>query len=122
MTLPPGNPVPSAPIPSPAEPVPDEYDLLCEGCGYSLVGLMSDRCPECGKAFDPNELPLARVPWLYRVRLGRVRTYIKTVWLVLWSCKEFARELNRPVRISAKDAFRFRQITIRLVWWTLTIG
>jgi hypothetical protein len=26
----------------------------CVACGYSLYQLESDRCPECGKIFDPN--------------------------------------------------------------------
>src|SRR5436190_1334614 len=57
-------------IPSPDQPVPDEFDLLCEHCGYSLVGLTTtNRCPECGEEFDPAVLPLARVPWLFRKRL-----------------------------------------------------
>lgn len=30
--------------------VPDETDLLCEGCGYTLNGLpTTSNCPECGK-------------------------------------------------------------------------
>jgi len=42
-------------------PPPDETDeagirpelnLTCEGCGYSLTGLRSRRCPECGMEFD----------------------------------------------------------------------
>jgi len=28
---------------------------ICEKCGYSLVGLQSDRCPECGTEFDMDE-------------------------------------------------------------------
>jgi len=106
---------------SPAEPVPEEYDFLCEGCGYSLVGLMSDRCPECGKPFDPADLPLARIPWLYRIRLGRFRTYYKTVHMITYQSRAFAEELTRPVRISANDAFAFRRLTIRL-FWSLTAG
>src|SRR5690349_17881079 len=31
-----------------AAEVPHEYDIFCEACGYSLVGLSNDRCPECG--------------------------------------------------------------------------
>src|SRR5439155_17849799 len=102
--------------PSPAEPVPEEFDLLCEGCGYSLVGLMGDVCPECGRRFDPKELPLARVPWLYRSRLGKVRAYLKTVWAIAARPRDFAVELTRPVRISAKDAYAFRKVTVVLVW------
>lgn len=25
----------------------------CLGCGYSLIHLQENRCPECGRAFDP---------------------------------------------------------------------
>jgi hypothetical protein len=28
----------------------------CPGCGYSLVGLPTARCPECGRAFTADEL------------------------------------------------------------------
>lgn len=27
----------------------------CRGCGYSLQGLPTARCPECGRDFDPND-------------------------------------------------------------------
>ncbi len=33
-----------------------EDDLpRCLTCGYILRGLMAHRCPECGRAFDPND-------------------------------------------------------------------
>ena len=87
---------------APDQPVPAEFDLLCESCGYSLVGLMVERCPECGQPFDATQLPLARVPWLYRKRLGRVGAYVQTLRLALLSPRAFAAELCRPVRISAQ--------------------
>ncbi len=31
------------------------FDGLCLGCGYQLRGLPVWRCPECGRAFDPND-------------------------------------------------------------------
>lgn len=105
---------PISSLPSAVEPVPNEYDLLCEQCGYSLIGLMETRCPECGKDFDPAALPLARVPWLYRSRLGRQRAYWRTVWHVLSDPAGFAVELCRPVRIRAADAYAFRRRTIRI--------
>src|SRR5690349_10031462 len=27
----------------------------CLGCGYSLIGLLDPRCPECGRVFDPAD-------------------------------------------------------------------
>ena len=27
--------------------------LFCHGCGYALIGLPGNRCPECGRDFDP---------------------------------------------------------------------
>ena len=106
------NSAPTPVIVSPDQPVPAEFDLLCEACGYSLIGLMVDRCPECGAPFDATALPLARVPWLYRKRLGRGSAYIQTLRFALFSPRRFARELCRPVRISEQDAHRFRMVTI----------
>jgi hypothetical protein len=34
--------------------VPDR--ALCLGCNYALRGLSQPRCPECGRAFDPEDL------------------------------------------------------------------
>ena len=98
--------------------VPDEYDVFCEGCAYSLVGLTGDRCPECGRVFEPKQLPFARVPWLHRRRLGRVRAYVKTVEFACLRPRRFATELCRPVRISANDARSFRLATL----WIATAG
>lgn len=28
----------------------------CGACGYDLRGLLAPRCPECGKAFDPDKV------------------------------------------------------------------
>src|SRR3954447_2307955 len=94
--------------------VPSEYDIFCEGCGYSLAGSVTDRCPECGRAYDPNELPFARIPWLHRRRIGRWRAYWATVRMIIRKPRRFALELCRPVRVSAADARLFRRATIRL--------
>lgn len=113
---------PAPPTVSPDQPVPAEFDLLCESCGYSLIGLMVDRCPECGQGFDAAQLPLARVPWLYRKRLGRIAAYVQTLRLALWSPRAFTAELCRPVRISERDAHRFRMLTIRLGTLATVLG
>jgi hypothetical protein len=74
----------------PSQPVPDQFDLVCEWCGYSLVGLTIDRCPECGERFDPSALPLARVPWLFRRNQGVISAYLKTVWMIIRQPTAFA--------------------------------
>lgn len=28
----------------------------CQSCGYSLQGLAENRCPECGRGFDPRDI------------------------------------------------------------------
>ena len=94
--------------------VPSEYDVFCEGCGYSLAGIVAARCPECGRAYDPSELPFARIPWLHRARIGRLRAYWATVRMILFHPRRFALELCRPVRISAGDARLFRGVTLRI--------
>ena len=29
----------------------------CRSCGYTLLGLRTDKCPECGSAFDTERVP-----------------------------------------------------------------
>jgi hypothetical protein len=106
----------------PGGEVPAEYDVFCEACGYSLLGIAADRCPECGAPYDPNELPFARIPWLHRRRIGRVRAYAATVWGVLRRPRRFAEELCRPVRVSAADARAFRALTIRIAAFAVAVA
>ena len=108
-------PTKAAPQFDPSREVPDEYDVFCESCGYSLVGLTNDRCPECGAVYEPRQLPFARVPWLHRKRLGKVNAYVRTVLMICFTPGRFADELCRPVRVSAGEARKFRLVTLRLV-------
>lgn len=112
---------PAPPALDPGQEVPAEYDVFCEVCGYSLLGIAGDRCPECGATYDPEGLPFARVPWLHRQRLGRLRAYWATVWMVLWRPRRFAEELCRPVRVSAADARAFRALTIRIAAFSVAL-
>ena len=32
-----------------------EPSIYCRKCGYILHGLLNQTCPECGRAFDPND-------------------------------------------------------------------
>lgn len=110
-------------VPSPDELVPAEFDLLCEQCGYSLIRLTtSTRCPECGAPIDTMTLPLARVPWLYRLKLGTWPSYWRTVWMTLVGPAAFAAELRRPARVSRADAKLFRRQSIRIALLAAAIG
>jgi len=40
---------------TPEKPTPLTDDAFCVGCGYSLRQLASNRCPECGRPFDPSD-------------------------------------------------------------------
>lgn len=41
---------------------PHEYERYCRSCRHSLRGITSRRCPECGRAFDPNDPKTMRIP------------------------------------------------------------
>src|SRR3954469_11977685 len=47
----------------------DKPELRCIGCGYALIGLTQNRCPECGREFDPHN-PLTTDSSVYRQRLS----------------------------------------------------
>ena len=36
--------------------------MRCKTCHYSLSGLSEHRCPECGRAFDPNDPNTVELP------------------------------------------------------------
>jgi hypothetical protein len=59
-------------------------------------------------------LPLARIPWLFRKRLGTLSTSGNTLHEILLRPASFAKELCRPVRVSASDARQFRLMVLRI--------
>lgn len=64
-----------------SSPVPLAADLFCPACGYNLRGCISERCPECGKAYDISTLSASRIPWTNRQQIGRLRAFIRTIWI-----------------------------------------
>ena len=91
---------------------PADLDLVCPGCGYSLHGIASERCPECGMAVDRAGLSVSRLPWAHRREIGGVRAYWRTNLMVLLRPRMLAQEMNRPVRFA--DSQRFRHVTVLL--------
>src|SRR4051812_34313639 len=60
-------------MPSTADPASPPVGS-CRGCGYALRGLSSNRCPECGREFDPADrktMNMGRRPGMIARRLAR---------------------------------------------------
>jgi len=74
--------------------LPATSERFCRRCGYNLHGLPENRCPECGKAFDPNNpktyfqhaASLSRRWWAKRIIVVLVTLLIlsSTAGLTLW--------------------------------------
>ncbi len=84
---------------------PLDAERFCPSCGYSLRGIESPRCPECGFELPPPG-EHSVIPWSYRARLGRLRALRRTVRLVTFRNREFCAAMLNPV--SYRDAQRFR--------------
>jgi len=94
-------------------------DLFCPECGYSLRGLTSDRCPECGLLLDFIESEVSLIPWERRREIGRTRAYWQTVVLTMLRSKFLCRAAYRPVNY--RDAQLFRWITLLHVFVPLVL-
>ena len=82
----------------------DEFELLCERCGYVVEGLPREgNCPECGRSIE-SSLPGARAgsPWQ---RGPGVASWIKTAAQTLRS----PRRLVRNVQIEARTTKTLRR-------------
>ena len=64
---------------TPAPPVNASPNMFCRSCGYALIGLPANRCPECGRDFDPADPKT----FLARPRRTVLRRIVKVV-LVLF--------------------------------------
>src|SRR5262245_7629744 len=100
--------------------VPEETDLLCEGCGYTLNGLpATNNCPECGKPIAQS-VGDHRHPAEFEVAPG-LGTFIQTTRRVIFHPSEFYRTLL--VRRHTDWARKFARIhrAIAIILFMLTI-
>ena len=70
----PDKTIPEPAIPPEGNPIPEDMELHCLECEYSLTGLSEWRCPECGERFNPrlnHTIRMLREPeYFLRYRLG----------------------------------------------------
>jgi len=98
------------------EPAPPNLsDAVCPGCGYSLRGIESERCPECGLLIDRTGLGESRLPWAHRRTIGRLRAFWRTVWLVTFHPRRLAGEMNHGVSYADARMFQWICVVLALV-------
>jgi hypothetical protein len=96
-----------------------EETLFCPGCGYDLRGSPDGPCSECGMPIDRASLRVSAFPWAHRRKVGRVRAYVRTVWLVLSDSRALAYETAKPQ--DPADARSFARINGVLAAMTLLL-
>jgi hypothetical protein len=97
-------------------------DLYCPDCGYSLRGLTSERCPECGLRLNFIESAVSLIPWERRRELGRTRAYWQTAWLASFRPKRFCRAAYQPVSYPCAQKFRWLTVAQAYVALLLVLG
>src|SRR5256886_12732816 len=79
---------------------------LCLDCGYSLFGLPTPRCPECGRDFDPLDPATMNMgrefSELARIVLGPLRLPVNLItWAGLLYALWESRLPSRPIAASS---------------------
>ena len=77
-------------------------ELACPQCDADLTGLTADRCHECGLIGAVERARYAGdiSPWVWRRRNGWLRSFVRTVWVVL---RLEHRHLRRWSRLSLSE-------------------
>jgi hypothetical protein len=102
--------------------VPDESDLLCEGCGYTLKGLpLEGNCPECGKPIIES-VGEHRHPSAFESKPG-IASFFSTTVKVLFTPRRFYQTLtSRDASTSARNFSRIHVVLASLLFGFAAIG
>jgi hypothetical protein len=107
------------------------HDASCVGCGYSLRGLGERRCPECGRAFDPQVVrtmnvgrPLGRIARRLLAPVGRPTWRLHAIavaaffWGWGWLPGALAVSAYALLLLLALYAYRFSRLLLReiIIW------
>lgn len=63
--------------------------MRCKSCDYSLENLPEHRCPECGRAFDPNDPQTWNMPGERQRKRARLIGLIVLAALILFLIAAF---------------------------------
>lgn len=92
--------------------VPADSGLRCPQCEYNLTGLTENRCPECGSAFDPEELrrvfsgaPLPIPGWEVPRNPSLLRRFLTTCRMSWFQPSEFGRRFPWSYDLGAAGQF-----------------
>jgi len=106
---------------SDASPHPTD-ELFCPQCDYSLRGLSSERCPECGFAIGEVLAGESVIPWVHRTSLGFWRAYWRTVWLATFRQRRLRNAMARSVSFAESQKFRWTTILFAYLPLLLVTG
>lgn len=91
--------------------------IYCLGCYYDLRGLPSNRCPECGRPFDPkNAETFTRVPHSTRIRdlIGRIAKGIENALTPAESVEDGLSKLQTTTSALANEILWLERSNYRL--------
>ncbi|HVT88130.1 MAG TPA: hypothetical protein VHD56_04700 [Tepidisphaeraceae bacterium] len=102
--------------------VPEETDLLCEGCGYNLNNLpTTSNCPECGKPIEQS-IGAHRHLSAFEVKPG-IASFIHTTIELLFRPKRFFRTITtRNASASAKRFATIHSLIATLLFTFAALG